>query len=92
MMRNIKSDRTPSFKKYICLPLTLSQVTSVKGKLVFKGKPVSIHHQSQAALGPVRGRLHVSDFAFEKPCDSVHDLHRKGLGFEYLLDTNYIRL
>jgi len=25
MVRNIKSERTPSFKRYICLPLTLSQ-------------------------------------------------------------------
>ena len=25
MVKNIKSDRTPSFKRYICLPLTLSQ-------------------------------------------------------------------
>jgi hypothetical protein len=29
----------------------------------------------------VRGRLHVSDSAYESPYDSVHDLHTKGLGF-----------
>jgi hypothetical protein len=31
--------------------------------------------------GPLRGRLHVSDSAYELPYDWVHDLHTKGLGF-----------
>ena len=31
----------------------------------------------------LRGRLHVSESAYESPYDSAHDLHTKGLGFQF---------
>jgi hypothetical protein len=37
----------------------------------------------------VRGRLHVSDSAYELPYDSVHDLTTKGLGFRLSLGHQF---
>jgi hypothetical protein len=40
--------------------------------------------------GPLRGRLHVSDSAYESPYDSVHNLHTKGIGFLISISEEHI--
>jgi hypothetical protein len=53
----------------------------VKVNYTARIKWMSMSEEKKGCHLPLRGRLHVSDSAFESPYDSMHNLHTRGLGW-----------